>query len=169
MTMQGGWHNATEECLQAERTGYQPPPPNEVYWEQVEEGEQLPTLVMPITVTRCVFMASASRDFAPQHHNREYAQERAKTPDIFLGTHFNLGMLSRFLTDWGGPLSTLRRIKLSMRRSICAGEDMIIDGQVSRKYVQDGDHRVDIDIRVSTQNGRAYEADGTLALPQKGS
>ena len=84
---------------------------------------------------------------------------------MFLGTHFNIGMLSRFLTDWAGPLSTTRRIKLSMRRAICAGEDMIINGQVARKYEQDGNHLVDIDIEVTTQNGPAYKAKGTLLLP----
>lgn len=167
--MPGGWHNATEECLDAERTGYQPKPPSELYWEDVEEGDELPTLVMPITVTRCVFMAAASRDFAPQHHNREYAQQRSKTKDIFLGTHFNAGMMSRFMTDWAGPKSTVRRIKLGLRRSICAGEDMIITGRVSRKFERDGEHRVDIDIDVSTQEGPAYDCGGTLALPTRSS
>ena len=55
---------------------------------------------MPITVTRCVLMASASRKFAPQHHNRDYAQQHVGAPDCFSGTHFNIGLLSRFLTDW---------------------------------------------------------------------
>ena len=166
---QGGWHNATEECLLAERTGYQPKPPREPYWEDVQEGEELPTLVMPITVTRCAMMASASRDFAPQHHNREYAQQRSKARDMFLGTHFNIGMLCRFMTDWGGPRSIIRRTKLGMRRPICAGEDMIMSGCVTSKYVQDGEHRVDIDIAVSTQEGPAYVCGGTLALPTRGS
>lgn len=167
--MPGGWHNATEETLDAERTGYQPKPPSELYWEDVEEGDELPTLVMPINVTRCVMMASASRDFAPQHHHREYAQTRSKTKDMFLGTHFNAGMMSRFMTDWAGPLSTVRRIRLGLRRSICAGEDMIINGRVSRKFERDGEHRVDIDIDVSTQNGPAYDCGGTLALPTRNS
>ena len=167
--MPGGWHNATEECLDAERTGYQPKPPSELYWEDVKEGDELPTLVMPINVTRCVMMASSSRDFAPQHHHREYAQQRSKTKDMFLGTHFNAGMMSRFMTDWAGPLSTVRRIRLGLRRSICAGEDMIINGRVSRKFERDGEHRVDIDIDVSTQNGPAYDCGGTLALPTRGS
>ena len=166
---QGGWHNATEECLLAERTGYQPKPPREPYWEDVREGEELPTLVMPITVTRCAMMASASRDFAPQHHNREYAQQRSKARDMFLGTHFNIGMLCRFMTDWGGPRSIIRRTKLGMRRPICAGEDMIMSGCVTSKYVQDGEHRVDIDIAVSTQDGPAYVCGGTLALPTRSS
>ena len=165
--MPGGWHNATEECLDAERTGYQPKPPSELYWEDVNEGDELPTLVMPINVTRCVMMASASRDYAPQHHNREYAQLRSKTKDMFLGTHFNAGMMSRFMTDWAGPLSTVRRIRLGLRRSICAGEDMIINGRVSRKFERDGEHRVDIDIDVSTENGPAYDCGGTLALPTR--
>lgn len=167
--MPGGWHNATEECLDAERTGYQPKPPSDLYWEDVEEGDELPTLVMPINVTRCVMMAAASRDFAPQHHNREYAQQRSKTKDIFLGTHFNAGMMSRFMTDWAGPKSTVRRIRLGLRRSICAGEDMIINGRVSRKFERDGEHRVDIDIDVSTQDGPAYDCGGTLALPTRNS
>jgi hypothetical protein len=165
LKMPGGWHNATEDCIQGERTGYEPPPPRTVYWEDVREGEDLPQLVMPITVTRCAYMASASRDFAPQHHNRDYAQQIAKTKDMFLGTHFNSGMMSRFLTDWGGPESTVRRIKLGMRRSICAGDDMIISGRVSKKYAVDDENRVDIDIQVSTQDGPAYECMGTLALP----
>lgn len=162
--MPGGWHNAIEDCIQGERTGYQPPAPQSLYWEDVREGDELPQLMMPITVTRCVYMASASRDFAPQHHNREYAQGFAKTKDMFLGTHFNSGMMSRFMTDWGGPESTVRRIKLGMRRSICAGDDMIVTGQVAKKYFQDGEHRVDLDIQVSTQDGPAYECLGTLTL-----
>jgi hypothetical protein len=56
-----------------------------------------------------------------------------------------------------------------MRRAICAGEDMIINGQVARKYEQDGNHLVDIDIEVTTQNGPAYKAKGTLLLPSRDS
>ncbi len=73
------------------------------------------------------------------------------------------------MTDWAGPLSTVRRIRLGLRRSICAGEDMIINGRVSRKFERDGEHRVDIDIDVSTQNGPAYDCGGTLALPTRDS
>jgi len=165
--IRGGWHNATEECLESWRTGWQPRPPAERYWEEVSVGDELPELVMPITVTRCSFMASASRDFAPQHHNSWYAQNRSKTRDMFLGTHFNLGMMSRFMTDWGGPLSTVRRIRLAMRRSICAGEDMIMTGRVEAKYEGDGERRVDLVIAIDTERGTAYQAGGTLALPTR--
>jgi len=163
----GGWHNAAELCMESWRTGWTAKPPAELHWEDVREGDEIPELIMPITVTRCAYMASASRDFAPQHHNTWYAQNRSKTRDMFLGTHFNLGMMSRFMTDWGGPASTVRRIQLAMRRSICAGEDLHMTGRVVRKFEEDGESRVDLDIELATERGPAYEAGGTLALPTR--
>ncbi len=161
----GGWSPAVEEAIQGDKTGYQPPPSRTVFWEDVVEGQALPELRMPITFTRCVYLASATRDFSPQHSNRDYAQQRSKTRDVFVNTPFNMGMVSRFMTDWAGPLSAVRKMKISMRGNVCAGDEMIINGSVQRKYVEDGEHRVDIDITISTQDGPVTPCSATLALP----
>ncbi len=165
--LQGGWHNATEQMLESWRTGWVPGEPVDLHWEDVEVGDKMPELIMPITVTRCVFMASASRDFAPQHHNTWYCHNRSKTREMFLGTHFNLGMLSRFLTDFGGPLSTVKRIQLQMMRTIGAGEDYTMNGEVTKKWEENGEKLIDMDITINTQLGPAYRCSGTLALPCK--
>jgi hypothetical protein len=164
--LKGGWHNGTEEMLESWRTGWTLGRPADVRWGQVKVGDSLPTIVMPITVTRCVFMASASRDFAPQHHNTWYCHNKSRTREMFLGTHFNLGMLSRFMTDYGGPRSTVRRIQLQMKRTIGAGEDYRMSGVVTRKWEQGDEKRVDLDISIDTQLGPAYSCSGTLALPE---
>jgi acyl dehydratase len=164
----GGYSNTIEEAIEGEKTGYQPPPPRDLYWEDVREGEELPSIVMPINLTRCAYLASGTRDFSPQHSNRDYAQQRSKTRDVFVNTPFNQGMVGRFVTDWGGPTSTIRRMMITMRGSICPGDDMIMNGSVIRKYVQDGEHRVDIDIMISTQDGPATPCEATLALPSRG-
>jgi acyl dehydratase len=117
----GGWSPAVEEMIQGERTGYQPPTYRNRHWEDVEEGEELPELVMPITFTRCVY----------------------------------------------GPESTVRRVSVKMRQNVCAGDDMIITGRVTRKYVEDGDHRIDMDVMISTQEGPATPCTGTLSLPTR--
>lgn len=163
--LSGGWHNATEEMLESWRTGWQGQPPANTRWDDVHVGDVMPPLVMPITVTRCVFMASASRDFAPQHHNTWYCHNKSRTREMFLGTHFNLGMLSRFMTDYGGPLSTVRRIQLQMKRTIGAGEDYQMSGVITRKWQDGGEQLVDMDIRIDTQLGQGYVCSGTLALP----
>ena len=163
--LQGGWHNGTEEMLESWRTGWQGGELANTRWDDVKVGDSMAPLLMPITVTRCVFMASASRDFAPQHHNTWYCHNKSRTREMFLGTHFNLGMLSRFMTDYGGPLSTVRRIQLQMKRTIGAGEDYMMSGVVIRKWAADGENLVDMEISIDTQLGPAYSCTGTLALP----
>jgi acyl dehydratase len=163
----GGYSNAIEEAIEGERTGYEANVADGIFWEDVAEGDELPRLWMPINVTRCVFMASATRDFAPQHSNRDYAQERSKTKDMFVNTQFNMGMISRLLTDWSGPAATVRKIKLSMKGNVCVGDDMILTGTVARKYVEDGEHRIDVDVVISTQDGPTTPAAATLVLPSR--
>ena len=163
----GGWSAAVEEMIQSEKTGYTPPAFRNRCWEEVEEGEELPQLFMPITFTRCVYLASATRDFSPQHSNREYAQQRSKTKDVFVNTPFNMGMISRFMTDWGGPKSTVRRMNVAMRGNVCAGDDLRITGKVTKKYVDNGEHRIDLEILMSTQDGPVTPCTATLALPSR--
>ncbi len=163
----GGWSPAVEDVIQGSETGYAPAPPVEKYWEDVKEGEELPPLVMPITVTRCVYLASATRDFSPQHSNRDYAQQRSQAKDVFVNTPFNMGMISRFMTDWGGPRSTVKRIKFAMRGSVCAGDVMEMTGSVTRTYIQDGEHLVDLEIVIQTADGPVTPSTATLALPSR--
>jgi hypothetical protein len=165
---EGGWSPAIEEMIDGERTGYQPPAPRAAYWEDVAVGEELPKLVMPFTVTRAVYLASATRDFSPQHSNRDYAQQRSKARDVFVNTPFNVGMISRFLTDWAGPRSTVRRIRFAMRGNVCAGDDMIVEGRVTQKYTEDGEHRVDVEITISTQDGPVTPCTAVVAVPSRG-
>jgi acyl dehydratase len=167
-TSTGGWSPAIEDMIQGEKTGYTVRAFKDRFWEDVEEGEELPQLLMPITFTRCVYLASATRDFSPQHSNRDYAQQRSKTKDVFLNTPFNVGMVARFMTDWAGPKSTVRKIMVRMRQNVCAGDDMVITGKVTKKYVEEGDHRIDLDIMISTQDGPATPCGATLSLPSRG-
>jgi hypothetical protein len=77
-------------------------------------------------------------------------------------------MISRFLTDWGGPRSTVRRMEMTMRDNVCAGDDLIMTGRVVRRYEEAGDHRVDVEIVIATQAGPVTPCGATLALPTRG-
>jgi len=164
-----GWSPAVEEMIEGEKTGYQPPQYVDRMWDDVNEGDDLPELVMPFTTTRAAYLASATRDFSPQHSNRDYAQQRSKTKDVFVNTPFNMGMVSRFLTDWGGPASTVRRMKIAMRGNVCAGDDMIVSGRVTKKHVEGTEHCVDIDVTIATQDGPVTPCSATLVLPTRAS
>jgi len=162
----GGWSEAVEEMIGGGGP-YAPPSPPSLTWDDVREGDTLPELHMPITFTRAVYLASATRDFSPQHSNRDYAKQRSKTRDVFVNTPFNMGMVSRLLTDWAGPQSIVRRLKVAMRGNVCAGDEMIITGTVVAKYEAEGEHRVDVDVMIATAEGPATPCSATLALPAR--
>ena len=50
---------AVEEAIEGEKTGYQPPEYVDRQWDDVNEGDELPELVMPFTTTRAVARCSA--------------------------------------------------------------------------------------------------------------
>ncbi|MCC6848970.1 MAG: MaoC family dehydratase N-terminal domain-containing protein [Deltaproteobacteria bacterium] len=163
----GGWSPAVEDVIQGAHSGYTPAPARILCYEDVTEGDELPPLTMPITFTRCVYLASATRDFSPQHSNRDYARERSKTKDVFVNTPFNLGMISRFLTDWAGPTAVVRRIRMAMRDNVCAGDDMTLTGRVTKKYLVEGEPRVDVDVVIATQDGPVSPCQTTIVLPSR--
>lgn len=163
----GGFSNAIEEAIEGTKTGYKPPELKKVLWEDVKEGDELPSIRMPITMTRLVYLASATRDFSPQHSNSEYAKTRSKTRDAFVNTQFNMGMVSRLATDWAGPSATVRSVKIKMKENVCRGDDMIVTGKVTQKYEKDGEHLVVIDVMISNQDSPCSPAVATIALPSR--
>ena len=163
----GGYSNAIEGAIEGGKTSYEAVVAELRYWEDIDEGDALPEIRMPINMTRCVMMASATRDFSPQHSNPEYAKNSSGARDVFVNTQFNMGMVSRIVTDWAGPKAIVRRLKVKMRRNICAGDEMIVTGRVARKYRQDGENRVDLDVMIASQEGPATPSEATVALPSR--
>lgn len=129
--------------------------------DSIEVGFVLPRLVMPITPLRGVYVASASRDFAPVHADSAYARRVAGAADAFMSREFHLGMVGRYLTDWGGSRSRVRRIELALRRNLCVGARLSITGRVTGKRQVDAGWEVEVEVEVwgddvVTSTGRAW-------------
>jgi len=139
----------------------------QLYFEDVEEGQELPPLSMDMTVTKLMMAASATRDWQPMHHDRDYARNKSKAKDIFINTGFNMGMMCRAITDWAGPKSFITRLNFKMEKSIYAGDTMTITGKVTGKRVADGNKLVDIDLLVSSQTEPTTRASATVMLPSR--
>jgi len=72
--------------------------------------------------------------------------------DIFVNTMFYQGLLGRYVTDWGGPESFPRKLGFDMRATNCPGDTLTLRGKVTKKYQQDGQKLVDLDVRVDNQS-----------------
>ena len=71
-------------------------------YDDVNVGDELPTLDIPLTRTLIVSTAIASRDYQDVHHDPGLAQERG-SQDIFMNILTTNGFVGRYVTDWAGP------------------------------------------------------------------
>ena len=80
---------------------------------RTQVGDVIPAMVIEVTPTRVVAGAIASRDFMPVHHDRDYANQQG-APDIFMNIISTNGHLGRYLTDWAGPDSLVKRLSIRL-------------------------------------------------------
>ena len=128
-------------------------------------GMRLPELVLPITRKLIIMGAAATRDWQPQHHDPDWARE-ANLPDIIMNNYTQAGLISRFVTDWSGPLGRIGRLRFAMRRPICPGGIATFSGMVVDVTAeQDEMIWVNIDIEVLVAEKTVTTATVKLALP----
>jgi len=136
-------------------------------WEDVEEGQELPTVTMDITCTMVIAGAIASRDFTPVHHDRAFVQN-VGMKDIFLNNATICGYVGKYLTDWTGPEGELREISFRIATPCFPGDTMTKTGKVVKKYTEGDQHLVDVEYEFAVSEGRNCGGTGTIALPTRG-
>lgn len=132
-------------------------------YDEVSVGDELPPLDVPITPTRIIAGAIASRDFQDVHHDRDLAIERG-SKDIFMNILTTNGWVGRFVTDWAGPEALLRRVDIRLGAPNYPGDTMKMRGQVKEK----ANGVVTIEVKGANDLGHHVTGTVTLALPEAG-
>jgi acyl dehydratase len=130
-------------------------------YQDVNVGDELPGLDVPITATAIVAGAIASRDYQDVHHDPGLAQERG-SPDIFMNILTTNGYVGRFVTDWAGPEALLREVDIVLGAPNYPGDRMRMSGKVTAK--QDG--VVTVAVRGANRLGDHVKGTVRLALPE---
>lgn len=134
--------------------------------DQVKAGSDLPELGYDVTATTVVLGALASRDWRPMHHDKDFAQNRNGTRDIFLNTPNQAAWFERYLTDWSGPHGRLGRMRFRMRDSVFPGDRMVFRGRVAGVHTDDaGCAWADVAVTVSVGEKVCTECNARIALP----
>jgi acyl dehydratase len=106
--------------------------PEGLTYPDVNVGDQLPTLVLPITRTLIVSGALASRDYQDVHHDAELATSRG-SKDIFMNILTTNGLVGRYVTDWSGPSSLLTEVNIRLGAPNYPDDTMTFTGSVTEK------------------------------------
>jgi acyl dehydratase len=125
--------------------------------------ERLPEIILPITLSKLVMNAAATRDYFPGHHDRDYAQGQG-VRDAYHNTMYLQGFVDRAGYEWAGPDAWLIRRQLRMVVPACNGDTMRTDGRVVERREENGRRIVDVDIDVLTEHGLAVTTRLTFDL-----
>jgi acyl dehydratase len=128
---------------------------------EIQVGDALPELRVPLTASLIVAGAVASRDFTPVHHDKAAAQA-AGMQDVFMNILTTEGFVSRFVTDWAGPDARIRKLSVKLGAPNLPGDTMVMTGSVKSK--QDGD--VVVEVVGKNAWGNHVTAAVTLSLPR---
>jgi Acyl dehydratase len=152
---------------------------NQIYWEDVEVGTEVPALAKTATTVMLVKWASVSGDFNPLHYDLPFAESQGIGRPIVHG-QLKRAWLIQLMTDWIGNEGWLKKLSCQFRgldyplnmKSISEPvEDKVTHwckGKVTAKRTENGEHLVDCEIWVEDEKGiHTTPGTATVVLPLK--
>jgi acyl dehydratase len=87
----------------------------------------LPPLHIPVTPTLIIAAALATNDFEQVHHDRDLARSQGLS-DIIMNVLTSCGLAIRYVTDWAGPATVIRRISTQLKVPTYPGDTLTFSG-----------------------------------------
>jgi acyl dehydratase len=128
-------------------------------FEDVQPGEELPVLAVPITVPLIAGGAIATRDYFPGHHDLEAARALG-SPHIFMNILTTNGLVQRFIESWTGSAARLCDLKIKLGAPNYPGDTMTFSGAVSDKRAQDRT----VEVLLKGKNSMGNHVSGTVRV-----
>ena len=140
---------------------------DQVYFEDVQEGQEIPVLTEKGTSQRLVMWAAGSGDFYQIHYDKDFAQGTG-LPDRITHGALKHALLGRLLHEWVGDGGRVKKVACQYRGMDIVNEDVICHGVVKRKYQEGGENLVELDIWTEAPQGqKTTPGTGIVALPSR--
>lgn len=133
-------------------------------WNDVTEGMEIPSLKKNCSSQQLVQWAAGSGDFYQIHYDQDFARGTGLKGIIVHGAlkHAFLGQL---LHDWVGNEGRIKEFGCSYRGMDYPDQDILCRGIVKRKYEENGEKLVDLEIWTENPEGqKTTPGDATVRL-----
>ncbi len=150
----------------------------QLFWEDVKEGEEITPLTKIATTQMLVKWAGASGDINPLHWDNSFAAVQGVGKPVVHGA-LKRQWLIQLMTDWIGEEGFLKRFSCRYRamdypramKTITEpeeGETWTCKGKVTKKYIENGEHRLDCNIKIENGKGETTTPGrATVVLPTR--
>ncbi len=125
----------------------------QVYFEDVSEGQEIPQLKKNCSTQQLVLWAAGSGDFYQIHYDKDFAQATGLKNVIVHGALKN-AFLGQLLHDWVGRQGRIRRFGCSYRGMDEPKQDITCRGVITKKYREGDQNYVELDIWTENAEGQ---------------
>ena len=140
----------------------------QVYYEDVEEGMEIPSLAKDVTTQQLVKWAGASGDYYQIHYDKDFAQATG-LPSVIVHGRLKSSFLGQLLSDWVGEEGWVKKVSVQHRGMDFPAEQMICKGKVTSKRVEDGENLVELEVWTENPRGeKTAPGSAVVALPSRG-
>jgi acyl dehydratase len=139
----------------------------QVYFDDVKEGQDIPTLEKTPTNRTLVQWAGASGDFFELHYDKEFAKTMGY-PNVLVHGRLEAAYLTQLLTDWAGEKGVVKKMSVQYRGNAFPGQKLLCKGKVTKKYQKGSENIVELEIFVENPEGKQITpGTAVVALPKK--
>ncbi len=132
-------------------------------FNEVNVGDEITPLDVPVTTTLIVAGAIASRDYMPVHHDRDFAT-RQGSPDIFLNILTTNGLCVKFLHDWAGPEALVKKLSIRLGVPAFPNDPLRFTGSVTGKSVSGDEGLIEVELKGTNRLGDHVSGTAVLSL-----
>lgn len=139
----------------------------QVYFEDVNEGDEIPRLVKNCSPQQLVLWAAGSGDFYPIHYDKDFAISTGLKGIIVHGAlkHAFLGQL---LHDWIGDQGRIKKFGCQYRGMDEPNQDIVCRGVITKKYREGDEHYVELEIWTENPQGqKTSPGQAVVTLPAR--
>src|SRR3990172_2269583 len=119
--------------------------PDQLYFEDVTEGQAVTTLTQHCDSQRLVYWAAGSGDFYQIHYDKDFAQ-RTGLPDRIVHGALKHALLGRLLHEGIGPQGRAVRLACQYRGMDMVDKDVVCRGTVTAKRTENGRNLVELEV-----------------------
>ena len=139
----------------------------QVYFEDVNEGDEIPKLNKNCSTQQLVMWAAASGDFYQIHYDKDFALATG-LKNIIVHRALKNAFLGQLLHDWVGGQGAVKKFGCSYRGMDEPNQEIVCRGLVSKKY-REGDQNI-VELEIWTENPQGQKTSpgqAVVTLPSR--
>ena len=141
----------------------------QVFYDDVGVGEQIPTLTVTVDETQLFFFSAATYNGHRIHYDKEWARTVEGYDDVLVQGPLQAALLSRAIGDWIGGRGRLVSFAVQNRAVAYPGQRLSFGGTVTGKRLTDKRAGlVDLDIAGRRDDTVLMPGTATVELPRRG-